>query len=1175
MQPAPIAIVIPAYKPSAGLIDLVAALSTMAEHPIVVVDDGSGEAYRDIFSRVAAFPQVQLLRHAVNLGKGAALKTAMNHVLCRLPDVAGIVTADADGQHHPEDIARVAEALIAQPETLILGCRDFGSDVPLRSRFGNVLTRGIMHALLGQKLTDTQTGLRGIPASFLPRLLRLESTGYEFELQMLIAAHELALPISAVSIRTIYEEGNKSSHFNPIRDSMKIYFVLLRFGSVSLLTALLDNLVFYLAWHRSANILVSQVIGRVAAVCFNYTMVRRSVFYSHQRHKTVLPKYLLLVVVSGAASYGGIRFLNQRLGVSPVSAKLLVETILFFANFAVQRLFIFKPQEGDAGEQPAAPVLAFSALAAAVFAVLLGAEIHGLATAHLFSQEIWFPVGLKRFSHYTGAYLALAAPVLVLVPWSFAGLMTVLLAVLTAVSVGPQPLLACGFFLISACALGCRLLGASKLERLQQHMLATLLGIGGYIFLMTPLARTPVHYPLVWGVVLAVPIATDLRGVWERLVYWASLLRRAELRSWGERGAFALLVFFVVAQWFVALKPETSADGLAMHLAVAMNIASHHAMTYEPARFLWSVMPMGADWAYSIVYLLGGEYAARILNFAMLLIVLALLLGATRRWISPSAAFLIAASFAGTALAQLVTGSLFVENFLAAMVLGLVVAIWRFGESAQKRFLYLAMFLGGTAMSIKFGALAYVAVALPFAIGEMAAHWKLLGRRPAAVCALALLLLVATAAPTYAIAYYKTGNPIFPFNNRKLHSPLLDPSVDVNDSRFHTPIDWTTLYRMTFQTNEAYEGQNGSFGFQYLVVAPFALIGLLVVARRPAILAATVAVGARLMIMRSQPNVRYLYAAMPLLMIPFAALLAWMHTNQRWLYRTLLVFLAASAGLNAWFLPSASYYHKDFCLRLPFSRAERERYKQEATPVRAVIAWYNQHHPNSAVLLTRDSTLAGLEGDVYANHWHQYTTLEELRHAFTLPDMLALLRKWKVEYLIAQKPSAGEPLRPLALKQLLDRCAAPEFEMGDYYLARLDPGCNPVVSLVAQPGFYDDFDPVISYRGDWYHDDSFEGPGLHTITYTDTPDAEIAFAFTGQSLTYAFTKAPNRGIAALTVDGEGKGTVDLYSPRIEWQTERTFCCFSPGRHLVVIRVTGQSNPASSGKFVDLDSFTVR
>src|SRR6516162_7051666 len=101
-----LAVVIPAYRPSAGLIDLVQQLSSRAP-AIVIVDDGSGPEFRDVFARAAAVPNVQLHRHAVNLGKGAALKTAFNHVLCSMPDVVGVVTADADGQHHPDDIEGV------------------------------------------------------------------------------------------------------------------------------------------------------------------------------------------------------------------------------------------------------------------------------------------------------------------------------------------------------------------------------------------------------------------------------------------------------------------------------------------------------------------------------------------------------------------------------------------------------------------------------------------------------------------------------------------------------------------------------------------------------------------------------------------------------------------------------------------------------------------------------------------------------------------------------------------------------------------------------------------------------------------------------------------------------------------------------------------------------------
>ena len=283
-------VLIPAYRPSDSLLDVVRALVEKSLPHIVVVDDGSGPDFRDLFARVAELPGVELVRHAINLGKGAALKTGLNYALCRYPGLAGVVTADADGQHHPDDIERVAESLLANPGSLVLGCRTFRGEVPLRSRIGNVATSAIMHALMGRKMSDTQTGLRGIPAPFAPQLLKLEANGYEFELEMLIAAHKWGVPLAEESIRTIYQPGNPSSHFNPLVDSMKIYFVLLRFSSVSLFTALLDNLVFILALHQGSSVLLSQILGRTVALAFNYTMVRRSVFYSHQRHKTVLPK---------------------------------------------------------------------------------------------------------------------------------------------------------------------------------------------------------------------------------------------------------------------------------------------------------------------------------------------------------------------------------------------------------------------------------------------------------------------------------------------------------------------------------------------------------------------------------------------------------------------------------------------------------------------------------------------------------------------------------------------------------------------------------------------------------------------------------------------------------------------------------------------------------------------
>lgn len=352
----PVAIVIPAYKPGSQFVDLVAALSGSGFAAVVVVDDGSGPEYGELFESAAGYPGVSVLRHAINLGKGAALKTAFNHVLCNHPQAIGAVTADADGQHGIDDILRVAGGLVEHPHALVLGVRAFGPDVPLRSRIGNALTKGILRVVVGPNLADTQTGLRGIPLGFLPALLRTRSVGYEFELDMLIAARHHEYPIVQIEIRTIYLDGNRSSHFNPLLDSMRIYFVLLRFSFVSLASALIDNTVFFFAFRATSSILGSQVLARVCSVIFNYTAARKAVFLSRARHREQLPRYLALVCLSGAASYTLIRFLHEATGIGIIPAKIIAEGLLFIGNFCVQRDFVFRLRSGRGSRhaQPAA-----------------------------------------------------------------------------------------------------------------------------------------------------------------------------------------------------------------------------------------------------------------------------------------------------------------------------------------------------------------------------------------------------------------------------------------------------------------------------------------------------------------------------------------------------------------------------------------------------------------------------------------------------------------------------------------------------------------------------------------------------------------------------------------------------------------------------------------------------
>ena len=339
-------VVIPAYQPEPRLIALVDELLADPDLQVIVVDDGSSMAHAGVFEALAERPRVHLLRHAVNLGKGQALKTALNYFLVNFPAASpGVVTADADGQHLVDDIRRVGQSLTERPADLTLGSRQLRGSIPWKSAFGNALTRKVFRRLVGRALVDTQTGLRGIPRRLIPDLLNVPATRYEFELEMLIMAANRHMVIHELPISVVYEPHNRTSHFNPIIDSLKIYFVFLRFVALSLTTAALDFLVFSLAYAAGGSILVSTMTARLFAGTFNFYFARTAVFRSHARTMPEALKYIALVVWLMGLSYMMLMAIVRFTGLPVYVAKVVAETTLFIASFAVQRALVFGRQE--------------------------------------------------------------------------------------------------------------------------------------------------------------------------------------------------------------------------------------------------------------------------------------------------------------------------------------------------------------------------------------------------------------------------------------------------------------------------------------------------------------------------------------------------------------------------------------------------------------------------------------------------------------------------------------------------------------------------------------------------------------------------------------------------------------------------------------------------------------
>ena len=283
-------VLIPAYKPDERLIDLTRELIVENGLDVLLVDDGGQEAFAHIFDACRALG-AEVAVHAVNMGKGRALKTGINAAMLKWPDMAGIVTADADGQHTPADILRLIDALHEHPDKLVLGSREFTGDVPFKSRWGNRITRFVYALASGVKVGDTQTGLRALPAASLPAMVRIEGERYEYEMNVLLKLRDMGLGVFEVPIETIYIDDNAGSHFNPVRDAFKIYMVIFKYLFSSATSFVVDYALYWLCLRAfGLSALVSYALARLVSSQVNYHLNKHTVF-GGRGGRSSMPKY--------------------------------------------------------------------------------------------------------------------------------------------------------------------------------------------------------------------------------------------------------------------------------------------------------------------------------------------------------------------------------------------------------------------------------------------------------------------------------------------------------------------------------------------------------------------------------------------------------------------------------------------------------------------------------------------------------------------------------------------------------------------------------------------------------------------------------------------------------------------------------------------------------------------
>ncbi len=364
------ALIIPSLDPDEKILRVVEEGVAAGFQKVILVDDGSRPENKRYFEELNdRFEAVVVLTHPQNLGKGDGLKTAFRYYLENCAEnLCGAVTADGDGQHTTRDIVRCVEEM-GKTEAIVFGCRDFTlPDVPARSRFGNHFTSGVFRLVCGRRLSDTQTGLRAFPNRYIAELLNTEGSRFEYETNMILDIHKWEIPLREVKIETVYEDNNGGSHFRPVRDSVRIYKLILKHVvrhhhgfkySVSALLSfhadLLCNFLFlegialaipggFLARHK---VIFALLAARVVSSLFNFTLNRNYVF-SHKESPLFkdLAKYYTLCVPQALVNAFLVRILVWIFTIQShgliVLMNLTVQIALFFISFFIQKKWVFK-----------------------------------------------------------------------------------------------------------------------------------------------------------------------------------------------------------------------------------------------------------------------------------------------------------------------------------------------------------------------------------------------------------------------------------------------------------------------------------------------------------------------------------------------------------------------------------------------------------------------------------------------------------------------------------------------------------------------------------------------------------------------------------------------------------------------------------------------------------------
>ncbi len=787
----------------------------------------------------------------------------------------------------------------------------------------------------------------------------------------------------------------------------------------------------------------------------------------------------------------------------------------------------------------------------------------GLASGTIFTQPLWTGSGVLKMALFTAVYAALALLAARFRPRLFLPALGLLAAGYSMLAVGPLAVIGAAWLLAGSFATGAWIL-QTRLKFIAKYpQVVILLGLAVWAVFVAFTAQWPIHHAWLYWLIFLLPMFQVLRL---RLVQgaWPAVSEPGRDTDWS-----ALAIFPAAVHWMVALKPEVSADGLAMHLVVAARMAARHFWPFDGSEFAWAVKPMNGDWIWSIAYTLGGEGAAKLMNALILALICWLLYTWLHEMIPARLSALLTAGFASTPLVQRVTGSLDVENVAAAFLLAGLIFYRRYLKAQLLSDALAAAFLAGAAAATSMSA---AGIVLPLMLAALvtvqARHVFYSG-----------VLGFAVGSLPYLTAASRTGNPIFPYMNHYFRSPLFDASVPLIDPRFVSSLNWRTWFDLTFHSSRFSEGGDGTFGVMFFVLAPLALVAVRRTWPRVGFAALWMCVAGGLVVFLSVPNIRHLYPALPLLTLVIGTAAATLRAYSRRLEWGISAGCGLSILVQLAILPAAAPENAGFFLHQSFNRTNVEDYLARFAPERPLVDHLNATAPEARTAWMESNAISNFAGRSWSNTWHSYAFWKALRTSTAAEGHLFQTAQNQIEYFIA--PSAESPrlLSNVFTREFLDLYTNPVRQFADLELRKLAPVRRTLDGLpqpFAGPGMHDELNSFVRYEGPWGRDLNFKHAYRGTLAYSNDARSRVLIRFQGRAITLIHTAAANRCPAFVSIDGADSTPFSQYSESTGWQSRSPRLDAPPGHHTLTLRFPQPRDGGSSvlGCFLDLDGFIV-